>query len=88
MDRSDHLRKPYLHERRSYPVIWLEQPQKEIEGQTFPQCASCLKVQGQFRGQSMAGDSPGSPVNKNPPSNAGDAGSIPGPGRLHMSPSN
>ena len=27
---------------------------------------------------------PGSPVDKNPPVNAGDTGSIPGPGRSHM----
>ena len=30
-------------------------------------------------------DFPGSLVVKNPPANAGDAGSIPGPGRLHIS---
>ena len=29
-------------------------------------------------------DFPGGPVVKNPPSNAGDMGSIPGPGRFHM----
>ena len=29
-------------------------------------------------------DSPGGPVVKNPPANAGDMGSIPGLGRLHM----
>ena len=27
---------------------------------------------------------PGSPVVKNPPANAGDRGSLPGPGRFHM----
>jgi len=27
---------------------------------------------------------PGGPVVKNPPANAGDTGSIPGPGRSHM----
>ena len=31
--------------------------------------------------------SPGGPVVKNPPANAGDTGSIPGPGRSHMSQS-
>ena len=29
-------------------------------------------------------DFPGGPVVKNPPAKAGDMGSIPGPGRLHM----
>ena len=29
-------------------------------------------------------DFPGGPVAKNPPTNAGDVGSIPGLGRLHM----
>ena len=29
-------------------------------------------------------DLPGCTVNKNPPANAGDMGSIPGPGRFHM----
>ena len=29
-------------------------------------------------------DFSGGPVVKNPPANAGDRGSIPGPGRLHM----
>ena len=29
-------------------------------------------------------DFPGNPVVKNPPANAGDTGSIPGPRRFHM----
>ena len=33
-------------------------------------------------------DFPGGAVVKNPPANAGDTGSIPGPGRLHMPRSN
>ena len=33
-------------------------------------------------------DFPGSAVVKNPPANAGDTGSIPGPGRSHMPWSN
>ena len=32
----------------------------------------------------MTQDFPGVAVVKNPPANAGDAGSIPGPGRCHM----
>ena len=36
----------------------------------------------------MGKDFPGGPVVKNPPSNAGDAGSSPGPGRSHMPRSN
>ena len=35
-----------------------------------------------------AGDFPGGTVVKNPPANAGDTGSIPGPGRSHMPRSN
>ena len=37
---------------------------------------------------SGAGDFPGGTVVKNPPANAGDTGSIPGPGRSHMPRSN
>ena len=33
-------------------------------------------------------DFPGGAVVKNPPANAGDSGSIPGPGRSHMLQSN
>ena len=33
-------------------------------------------------------DFPGGTVVKNPPANAGDTGSIPGPGRSHMPQSN
>ena len=33
-------------------------------------------------------DFPGDPVVENPPANAGDTGSIPGPGRFHMLHSN
>ena len=32
----------------------------------------------------IGGDFPGGAVVKNPPANAGDMGSIPGPGRSHM----
>ena len=32
----------------------------------------------------MDRDFPGGAVDKNPPANAGDTGSIPGPGRSHM----
>ena len=36
----------------------------------------------------MFADSPGGAVVKNPPANAGDTGSSPGPGRSHMPESN
>ena len=36
----------------------------------------------------LGGDFPGGAVVKNPPANAGDTGSIPGPGRSHMPQSN
>ena len=32
----------------------------------------------------MVKDSPGGLVDKNPPANAGDVGSVPGPGRFHV----
>ena len=40
------------------------------------------QVKGRFR------DFPGGAVVKNPPANAGDTGSSPGPGRSHMPQSN
>ena len=38
----------------------------------------------QREGKKCLGDSPGGTVVKNPPANAGDTGSSPGPGRSHM----
>ena len=38
--------------------------------------------------KSSDGDFPGGTVDKNPPANAGDTGSSPGPGRFHMPRSN
>ena len=38
--------------------------------------------------ENMSGDFPGGTVVKNPPANAGDTGSSPGPGRSHMPRSN
>ena len=38
--------------------------------------------------KSVSGDFPGGAVVKNPPANAGDTSSIPGPGRSHMPRSN
>ena len=43
-------------------------------------CSVCKK--------STLGDFPGGAVVKNPPANAGDTGSSPGPGRSHMPQSN
>ena len=34
--------------------------------------------------KNLSGDFPDGPVVKNPPANAGDTGSSPGPGRSHM----
>ena len=39
-------------------------------------------------GKELGEDFPGGAVVKNPPANAGDTGSIPGPGRSHMPWSN
>ena len=40
------------------------------------------------RGEKDRQDSSGGPVVKNPPANAGNIGSIPGPGRFHVPQSN
>ena len=40
------------------------------------------------RQKKISRDFPGGAVVKNPPANAGDTGSIPGPGRSHMPRSN
>ena len=37
-----------------------------------------------IQSKQYSGDFPGGAVVKNPPANAGDTGSIPGPGRSHM----
>ena len=41
-----------------------------------------------LKGDLLKGDFPGDAVIKNSPANAGDMGSIPGPGRSHMLQSN
>ena len=41
-----------------------------------------------LKSKSIHRDFPGGSVVKNPPANAGDTGSIPGPGRSHMPQSN
>ena len=43
---------------------------------------------GEREKRSSSGDFPGGAVVKNPPANAGDTGSSPGPGRSHMPRSN
>ena len=48
-----------------------------------------MSVEHRFVGYSLQIETkmeafPGSPVVMNPPANAGDMGSIPGPGRFHM----
>ena len=47
-----------------------------------------LKSHSDFLPKSTYGDVPGGAVVKHPPANAGDAHSIPGPGRCHMPRSN
>ena len=37
-----------------------------------------------LKNKRRVGDFPGGTVVKNPPTNAGDTGSLPGPGRYHM----
>ena len=41
-----------------------------------------------FKKNTYSWDFPGGAVGKNLPANAGDMGSVPGPGRFHMSRSN
>ena len=43
-----------------------------------------LGMETQWCQEAQTGDFPGGLVVKNPPANAGDMGSIPGPGRFHM----
>ena len=45
-------------------------------------------IQKRLDKNGLNGDFPGGAVVKNPPVNAGDTGSIPGPGRSHMPRSN
>ena len=47
-----------------------------------------MPVEGEHIQKSLHLDFPGGTVVKNPPANAGDMGSSPGPGRSHMSWSN
>ena len=51
------------------------------------QTLGCLRYAGSLY-QYVTGDFPGGAVVKNQPANAGDTGSIPGPGRSHMPWSN
>ena len=46
------------------------------------------KVEESLDSKSKSRDFPGGAVVKNPPANAGDMGSSPGPGRSHMPRSN
>ena len=46
------------------------------------------ELKASIRTVDSSGDFPGGTVVKNPPANAGDTGSSPGPGRPHMSQSN
>ena len=49
-----------------------------------PNCSCKFVSLGEVFENASTRDFPGGPVVKNPPANAGDAGSIPGPGRSHM----
>ena len=53
-----------------------------------PEPSSPTKVAPPFLKATALGASPGGTVVKNPPANAGDVGSSPGPGRSHMLRSN
>ena len=55
--------------------------EQNLEDQISP--LSCVhEIVANFTGMSL--DFPDGPVVKNLPANAGDTGSIPGPGRFHM----
>ena len=60
-----------------FSFSWRKAKLECLAGQTRP----CVK-------NKESGDFPGGAVVKNPPANAGDTGSIPGPGRSHMLQSN
>ena len=44
----------------------------------------CIWLNGIVGSRNAGGDFPGGAVVKNPPANAGDTGSSPGPGKSHM----
>ena len=50
----------------------------------FSDCVSCLDSDETHLARVLHRDFPGGAVVKNPPANAGNMGSIPGPGRSHM----
>ena len=52
--------------------------------QTGKMCALDSKTSHVLERESNKGDFHGGAVDRNPPANAGDKGSIPGPGRFHM----
>ena len=74
------VRDPFLHHAKSC------QPHK-IEFRT-EQVFYCFHALGAISQNKYFEDFPGGAVVKNPPANAGDTGSSPGPGRPHMPQSN
>ena len=78
-----------------HPLQTEKEPREE-PGATWRKKSGRLGVEHQFGAKAPAclsirqrcGDFPGGAVVKNPPANAGDTGSIPGPGRPHMPRSN
>ena len=55
VDRSDHFRKPYLHERRSYPVFWLEQPQRGVRVKHSPCVLPAWRFEASLEGKACMG---------------------------------
>ena len=53
-------------------------------GRVSPGPSEDCRVREKVQDQNLLVDFPGGPVVKNPFTNAGDSGSIPGPGRFHM----
>ena len=62
-------------------------PQKDLSTETFTVVSPTISDDREFL-KKIVGGFPGGAVVKNPPANAGDTGSSPGPGRSHMPQSN
>ena len=89
-ERTKYIKNKYLiHKRQSFGVLNPLSAPSERDFLPFSLCMSQMLPEGSdWEYKSINGDFPGGAVVKNPPANAGDTGSSPGPGRSHMPRSN